>query len=157
MKHPKLNARLLVDLIEWAEASEKAAFAGKAGLVQIDDYTNPRTGKPLKRVWDQGQWTCGTACCIAGGAAVVRGVKIRRINDGWGDDVRVRESASSDWIRIENYAQRILGLTEFEASVLFDSCNGTDELRTYANEYAGERGITLPWSTESTENTEDKG
>jgi hypothetical protein len=85
--------------------------------------------------WDQTEWIaptdCGTAYCVAG-HAIARSDRftfIRRRSDGAS---YVRDNQTGANLPIFDVAQRLLGLTWYQADRLFDSANSLDDLKHIA-------------------------
>lgn len=96
--------------------------------------------------WNQTVWavehSCGTACCVAGWAAVMAGYELKFDGSavcGCGcTDALDGDTASYTTTGefISDVAQRELGLTESQAKTLFSGCNGLDTLWSLANAYS---------------------
>ncbi|TDB90883.1 hypothetical protein E1264_03390 [Actinomadura sp. KC216] len=117
-----------------------------ANIGRLDKIIDLITAEEIKH--DQGTWTsglngevkhgeegqiddelkCGTACCIAGWAAVMYAPKGTKFTDY--DDVTL-----PDGIRVSypSYGRQVLDLTWDEADVLFNGDNDLDEIQEMRN------------------------
>lgn len=170
---PELNLSLLMELVAWAEKDEDAA---------------KRLG--LLGGWDQSEWgsldgkikarkdktyvlpnVCGTAYCLAGGAAVAAGYRLIYDDFGMfhGGYVGMEDSATecikteptgkydkkgrplyrdvpgADEEMIESVGAIVLGLAPDEADRLFSGGNGIRDLKDYINLFCAKRGIAEPY------------
>jgi hypothetical protein len=139
---PTLNRPLIARVLDWARKSE--------GLREIiaqpaDDFDGPRQpvalegsvgtdGRPLEMRWDQGVWTCGTACCIAGAAALASGARMSNNNDGV---IFEGDFHSASWV-----AQRCLGITTAEARILFHGAHSLRTIEAIIEAFEIRRGLT---------------
>lgn len=130
---PKPNVARLIRLAEWAGAQDARRRLG------------------LTSEWDQDNWVmkldddeteigaCGTACCIAGKVVLEDGwvplVAVRHPDDWTGgatDDFVVRVDKNGNTVGkvelIRDVAIESLGLTDSQASRLFDGSNDLDDV-----------------------------
>lgn len=107
---PELNVPLLRKQLEWADSENAKAKRGE------------------KSEWAQTTW-CGTSCCIAGHTV---------LDLGWtheGPAGARKEGAVQQSVRA--VAAGALGLTSFEADLLFDGANDIKTLWTHAERITG--------------------
>lgn len=166
---PVLNVQLLDDLLAWAGESNRRrvplsaeewgslsalfdtenlwqiehllTYKGLPELVRIDGYVGP-DGQPIALRWEQAAWRCGTAACLAGGAALAA---------GW-----VPTSTSSGMVRhpedtyrgegVEDVGRELLGLTRGEALWIFRATNDVAALYHWANLFAQARGLNYQFA-----------
>lgn len=97
--------------------------------------------------WDQTTWHCGTTACFAGHAALLDGAEWAPANVPIGELVLARDDDpdlnvlvldGTPSVFVDDRAQRILGLTEYQATELFSGCNSLDDLRTLVAEFTSE-------------------
>lgn len=71
--------------------------------------------------YNQHVWACGTQACIAGWAVLLSGGRIGSANDTWGESVLDHAFLDDDEVgeHVGDAAERLLGLTADEATVLF--------------------------------------
>lgn len=133
---PELNQEMLEDVILWAMRS----YLTGNEPAQVDALTE-EDGTPLLRTWRQNQWSCGTACCIAGAAILMGGWKPL----AYDDDTLVYEAVDSMGLTssIESAAENLLGLTNVEAANLFNGGNWIEDVLNIAHRIADARGLTL--------------
>lgn len=76
----------------------------------------------ITTLWDKETWLerCGTAACFAGWAVILSGEE------------------ESPYVSTGEQARRLLGITPREASILFAGDNTIEDLRQFAEEFAGE-------------------
>lgn len=117
---PTPNIPLLRKAVEWAEA----------------EAVKPRD----KRQWDQSFYVseapCGTAYCIAGWAVV--NAHPQQVTTELG--CLYIDDEPAEW---HNTARDLLGLTESEASDLFDDANDIEDVRARAEDIAARAGERL--------------
>lgn len=105
------NIERLDSLLEWAEVEHVKAEAG------------------LPSEWDQTRWAartaCGTACCLAGKAAIEDGLTPRYLKDGVFHSF---ELPTGQLIYPAEYARNVLGLTGGQ-DVLFNEDNTIEDVR----------------------------
>jgi hypothetical protein len=122
---PGPNRKRLIELAVWV-----------AG-----EHAKQELGLPSE--WNQGQWllrrrganSCGTACCIAGKVALADGaIPVYDTRGDWSTQVDGRSTAlayfpSLDAERpVDDYAREALGLTQSEASQLFEGSNDLERM-----------------------------
>lgn len=99
----------------------------RAVINQIDDH--PET-------WNQERLACGTTCCVAGHAVVMRG-----------HDLRIDKYGSAYYTADGNCIWDLgaleLSLTNEEASDLFHEDNSREDIQRIAEQVAANRGETL--------------
>lgn len=136
---PTPNVDLIKEVANWIRT--QVEYAPYSTYRRERAETNPDTAPDL--IWDQGDWAssvfgaeCKTACCIAGYVALT--------------DPQVDADQSRDYGAVyftdhrpiqmwEEFARTKLGLTEYQASVLFySSGQDVDYILGLLSEYAGE-------------------
>lgn len=127
----------------------------KLGVWAIGQDFRKQLGLPSE--WEQGSWItrraslskvdhCGTACCIAGKVALEDGalpiIGAYGSPDSWEHAVEGYFTGqivlpNGDRGTVSEYSEQALGLSELQASKLFDGDNSLDAVLRYIHEYTG--------------------
>lgn len=121
-----INVPLLRKTVEWVEEQEK-----------LDPLTNPeRIWNQQHWYWEQSfgceldNWSCNSVMCIAGKIA---------IDAGWEPEGESMMSRDDLMLPAAHIASLELGLSNSQATRLFDGDNNAESIRRIAEEIAGER------------------
>jgi hypothetical protein len=142
---PGPNRQRLIDLAVWV-----------AG-----EHAKKELGLPSE--WDQGAWLkrqdgvndCGTTCCVAGKVALDDGAKPvpdYGISGEWADLREGEDSSlvilpgSDESVNVRDYAQKALGLTDAQASLLFEGNNDLDDVLNVIRDLLAETEDEAPAS-----------
>jgi len=131
LEYPELDLPLLRKAVEWVQEQAKRPSG--------------------EREWIQGAWRvsgleCGTAYCVAGYVANICG------SQWMGDEYLAPEPGDplgpclpdeTEVTRVSDRAQKLLGLTRFEANGLFYAENGVEAILLIARDIAADRGEEL--------------
>lgn len=91
---------------------------------------------------DQTTWYCGTACCFAGHVIIEEYGKADNVSGMLGARIK-HQNAPNDlknrhgYVLVEDWATRILGLSEVKAQRLFYAGNMVEDLERLVNDYFG--------------------
>jgi hypothetical protein len=88
---------------------------------------------------DQTMWfvqtPCGTTACFAGWACVLSGLKpdfTIQAPFNYRPDITYHVEGTDEWVK--PVAQKLLGLTHYDADTLFDASNTVEELKMYVKD-----------------------
>jgi len=99
------------------------------------------------------QWQpiCTTACCLAGTAVIMNGdTMVVAVNNNV-DNSQLNDNYTADFCMdaqlqvhaIGERAQELMGLSEPEATYIFDACRSRERIVEYATQVAAKHGYTL--------------
>lgn len=122
-----VNIPLLRKGVEWVEA--QAALDWSEGREWYQGlWVTPRNQVP--QLQDDPE-ACGTAYCLAGYVGQL--VDPRFKTSGW-----VEDETTSDDVHVSQFAQEALGITDYQAMMLFSASNSAERIRQVAEKIAGE-------------------
>jgi len=88
--------------------------------------------------WEQDSWHCGTAYCFAGHVALLAGATWA---DGTPDcEYVITLGDKYAYARVNDYARRVLEITQNQACVLFCGENELDDLKQIIDKLEAENG-----------------
>lgn len=139
---PTLNTELLSQIIKWAELSAEKHIP----YDNRNEEVLPGWG-----VWDQNVWFrqtstvpegfCGTACCLAGQAALQTGWLPASEDEGDNSLMSRGKDTEDVW----EIGKDALGLTSSEADELFEGGNDLDDVKAITNGIYERRGLGIPY------------
>lgn len=171
---PTLDLERLVKIISWADTPDSSSEHWWKQSTWADFYPDRDLENELQDLLDKDQHeafdkrvaqairddACGSTGCIAGHTVHDAGYRLiynsefeafdcilqhptHEVDDKgrvlW-EDVPDTEPES-----IPSVARRLLGLTEYESSCLFDGENSLDRIKSWVNVFADARGLPIPY------------
>lgn len=119
----EVNVPLLRKAVEWVEAQAEVDISERQWMQGV--WATPEEQRVEYLNHEPG---CGTAYCVAGYIGQL-------LNEDY---------ANHDWaivdgesMHVSDFAEKQLGLTEFQGSCLFSATNSPERIRALAEEYAG--------------------
>ncbi len=100
---------------------------------------------------DQTVWTCETGACFAGHAVLRNGYRASTRIDMWGNRIPVNGVVIDDKGEhrpVDRTAQRLLGLSDEDADIMFSAYNTADQLELMVKDLANGEELHGNWVRE---------
>jgi hypothetical protein len=151
MNLPRINIPLVLEIWDWLQhPGEGGTPAWSQGVWATDDQDELAHSKEYSEKYKIGNADipddyCGSACCVAGYAMrdqtqFANGTPSLRHGFTWSPDGDTLAHDVDDW---STAAGNRLGLTGYEADLLFAGSNTKERIRSLLNEFLADRGETV--------------
>jgi hypothetical protein len=91
----------------------------------------------------QSMWVCGTSACFAGWASILNGMTFEGV-EHLSYRIPVRDESGACHSLVYLHAQKVLGLTRDEATILFGGCNSIPMLELMVKDLVNGEDLGSP-------------